>query len=336
MRAIARPSRFICARCLRGNSTLHDAVLPGHIRYASTSHARQETDDAERRAQPRQEEEQGAMSRRLSRMSEENVETGGRSAARAIEEAGFNEDLKKQLEEKIKAADFKNKNAAAFAQVNMPSSADRRTKDIAAAKPWSGTETTEDATLRMLSDAHKPMRVAPKTPIVRGPARVPTKVDTGRPKNQPGTGTRLANARDKTSMYSFMQDSGLSEEEREKFRQGMKARFQPGARATPATIQGLASLANERIENAISRGQFKNLPRGKKIERDHNASSPFINTTEYLMNKIIQKQDIVPPWIEKQQELVTTASRFRSRLRADWRRYVHQWLKGSPVSDTVV
>lgn len=39
------------------------------------------------------------------------------------------------------------------------------------------------------------------------------------------------------------------------------------------------------------------------------------------MNKIIQRQDIVPPWIEKQQELVSTASKFRSRLRADWRRH---------------
>lgn len=40
------------------------------------------------------------------------------------------------------------------------------------------------------------------------------------------------------------------------------------------------------------------------------------------MNKIIQKQDIVPPWIEKQQELVSTANKFRGRLRADWRRHV--------------
>jgi len=40
------------------------------------------------------------------------------------------------------------------------------------------------------------------------------------------------------------------------------------------------------------------------------------------MNKIIQKQEIVPPWIEKQQELVATAYRFRGRLRADWRRHV--------------
>ena len=36
------------------------------------------------------------------------------------------------------------------------------------------------------------------------------------------------------------------------------------------------------------------------------------------MNKMIQRQDIVPPWIEKQQELVKTANVFRGRLRADW------------------
>lgn len=38
------------------------------------------------------------------------------------------------------------------------------------------------------------------------------------------------------------------------------------------------------------------------------------------MNKMIQRQDIVPPWIEKQQELVKTANIFRARLRNDWKR----------------
>lgn len=38
------------------------------------------------------------------------------------------------------------------------------------------------------------------------------------------------------------------------------------------------------------------------------------------MNKMIQRQDIVPPWIEKQQELVKTVNVFRARLRSDWRR----------------
>jgi len=56
------------------------------------------------------------------------------------------------------------------------------------------------------------------------------------------------------------------------------------------------------------------------IERDTRADNPFIDATEYILNKMIQRQDIVPPWIEKQQELVKAANIFRSRLRNDWKR----------------
>ncbi|KAK5136059.1 hypothetical protein LTR08_004109 [Meristemomyces frigidus] len=257
------------------------------------------------------------MSRRLAQMSEESLETGGRGARKAVEEAGFSDDLKRALEEKISNASFRNEHASAFAEANMPAGAGRGARDTAAARPWTGSETVEDAALRMLTDAHKPMRVSPKVPGI-GP---PGNIDTGRPKSRAATGVRIANAREKTSIYSYLKDPSMSEAEREKLREEMKQRFQPGGRA-PATVQGLANLANERIEDAIARGQFKNLPRGKKIERDYNASSPFIDTTEYFMNKIIQKQDIVPPWIEKQQEVVSTATKFRSRLRTDWRRHV--------------
>ena len=323
MRGIAGPSPLICARCLRAKSAGVNFSPAYLVRNASNISSPPKSDGNGEQSEPRQEEkeERNAMSRRLEEMSEHAIETGGRSAAKAVEDASFSEELKRQLEEKIANASFRSDNAAAFAQVNMPASAGKGTRDIAAATPWSGTESTEDAALRMLTDAHKPLRTAPRTPTVRT-ARPPAKVDTGRSRKKPATGTRLANARDKASSYEHMMDSGLSEEEKEKFRQGMKMRFQAGARDVPATIQGLASLANERIEDAIARGQFKNLPRGKPIERDFNASSPFIDTTEYLMNKIIQKQEIVPPWIEKQQELVSTATRFRSGLRADWRRHV--------------
>lgn len=103
----------------------------------------------------------------------------------------------------------------------------------------------------------------------------------------------------------------------------LKERFTAGARPMPGSVQGLAALANERIEDAIARGQFKNIARGKglNVERDHNANSPFLDTTEYFMNKIIQKQEIVPPWIEKQQELIKAANVFRARLRTDWKRH---------------
>lgn len=295
-----QPSR-LCTKSLRHFTT-------AHVSRDNEAPARKDDDNADK--------EQGAMSRRLSQMSEDSL--SGSGAKKAVEEAGFDEELKKQLEERIAAANFRNDYASAFATVDLPSSAGRGTRENAAAQPWSGQESIGDASLRMLNDAHKPMRGTPKIPVPRGP---PLKIDTGRPSRKPSSGARLANARDRTSKYAELKDADLSEKEKAEYKAQMKARFQPSARAIPDTIAGLANLANQRIEDAIARGQFKNLPRGKKLERDYNASSPFLDTTEYFMNKIIKKQEIVPPWIEKQQEVVSTATRFRSQLRYAWKRH---------------
>ncbi|PVH93583.1 hypothetical protein DM02DRAFT_541247 [Periconia macrospinosa] len=255
-------------------------------------------------------------------MSEEALETGGRSAQNTISSAGFSEDLKKQLEERIASANFRAENRAAFVEAELPSTASRHTRDIATASPWSGTESIHDASLRMLNDAHKPLKTGRGARMPGPSAQLPRSIDTGR-RTQRASGVRLADARDRSGIYSSLKDSDIDEQERQKRFQQLKDRFSPHGRSVvPGTIQGLASLANERIEDAIARGQFKNLPnRGKVVERDYNASNPFLDTTEYFMNKIIQKQEIVPPWIEKQQELVATANKFRSRLRADWKRH---------------
>ena len=189
----------------------------------------------------------------------------------------------------------------------------------------------------MLTDAHKPIRVPSKIPAPRAP---PLSVDMRMKKAiKKSQGERLANARDRTSVYALSQDPNLTEAEKEAMRKQMKERFTAGARPMPATVQGLAALANERIEDAIARGQFKDIARGKgkNVERDYTASSPFIDTTEYFMNKIIQKQEIVPPWIEKQQELVKAAAIFRSRMRADWKRHAARVIssKGGSVDEQV-
>lgn len=319
MQGIARTRPSFCTRCLRPRQTTAkgraiSARFQSHDAPRDVREARGEQDVHQ------EEKEEGVMSRRLAEMASDNLETGGRSARKAVEEAGFSEELKARLQEKIASANFQSDNAGAFAQVNMPASAGRQAKDLAAAEPWTGSESLIDASNRMLQDAHKPLRV--KGARRGAGVRMPGKVDAGRPSNAPKTGARLANARDKTSYYETVKSKDMSEEERAKYRQELKDRFSPGARVAPASIQGLTSLANERIEDAIARGQFKNLPRGKHIERDHNASNPFLDTTEYFMNKIIQKQEIVPPWIEKQQEIVSNSTRFRGQLRASWRRHV--------------
>ena len=181
------------------------------------------------------------------------------------------------------------------------------------------------------------MRVPSQIPTPRAP---PLSVDMRMKKAvKKSQGERLANARDRTSVYALSQDQHLTEAEKEAMRKQMKEQFTAGARPMPATVQGLAALANERIEDAIARGQFKDIARGKgkNVERDYTASSPFIDTTEYFMNKIIQKQEIVPPWIEKQQELVKAAAIFRSRMRADWKRHAARVIssKGGSVDEQV-
>jgi hypothetical protein len=65
-------------------------------------------------------EEDSPMSRRLSEMTEEAMLEGGQSARRNMQQAGFSEDLKKQLEERIAASSFQSDYAAAHSIVNMP------------------------------------------------------------------------------------------------------------------------------------------------------------------------------------------------------------------------
>ncbi|KAJ5601255.1 hypothetical protein N7510_010789 [Penicillium lagena] len=278
-------------------------------------------------------EEESAMSRRLAQMTEDAVLEGGRSARRNMEQAGFSEELKKQLEERMAAASFKSEYAAAHSILDMPvcalllpqgpvtdlfrlqTSAGSGTRDIAGSTPWTGSESLHDSALRMLDDASKP---------IRAPYKIPQPVNLRpAPKAKRTPGRRLADAKDRTSTYTLSQAPGFSQEERESLREQMKEKLTPGAHSVPISIHGLSSLANERIEDAIARGQFRKIKRGKGVntETDHNANSAFIDTTEYFMNKIIQKQEIVPPWIEKQQELAMELSRFRQRLRSEWRRH---------------
>ncbi|KAI1027459.1 hypothetical protein LB505_005926 [Fusarium chuoi] len=266
------------------------------------------------------EKELGPLAQRLEEATEEALFTGGRAGRRAVEDAGFSEELKERLLSKIADANFKSGNANAFAEAGLSPTAGEGTRHIASAQAWTGEESTADTVLRMLDDAKKPL-----APDLRGKFQPPP-VDM-RLQKQPrrSAGEIVAKARDKVDTYVGMggqqAKNGMSEDEKEAWRKELRERFEPGARALPNSITGLAALANERIENAIARGQFKNIPRGKGVERDARADNPFIDTTEYIMNKMIQKQDIVPPWIEKQQELAKELGIFRARLRNDWRRF---------------
>ncbi|KIY00299.1 uncharacterized protein Z520_03984 [Fonsecaea multimorphosa CBS 102226] len=345
---------WTCARCLRaqrlrgpsldgGSNSIPRRPHPRRHPFSTTAVRYDDGPAAPKSANPHApksaegqdgEEQQGAMSRRLAEMAEETMDTGSKSDRKLMQDAGFSEELKMQLEERIAQTSFAAQNQQAASQVTMPNAAGKGTRDIAGAEPWRGTETMHDSVLRMLDDSHKKLRSPSRAPSIAPKVNL-----RPAPKKNISAADRLARARDKTSIYAISQQSDMTEQEREKWRRELKDRFSPGARPMPTSITGLTSLANERIEDAIARGQFKNISRGKgiNVERDYNANSPFLDTTEYFMNKIIQKQEIVPPWIEKQQELVKAVATFRSRLRSDWRRHAARTIssRGGTVEDQV-
>ncbi|KAI1780719.1 hypothetical protein F4818DRAFT_396586 [Hypoxylon cercidicola] len=340
-KGVAAP--YVCARCAR-NSLARHTQIPAYSqrkKYTTSSpntltsgRPVRETDNS---ANGKTDSEPGPMARRLQEATEEALLTGGKAGRRAVEDAGFSEELKERLLAKVKDAEFRSEHAAAFAEAGMPSAAGAGTRMTATSQPWTGTETTEDAVLRMLNDAHKPLkrelRGRPKMPDLK-----PVDMRIGQEPKM-SAGHRAANARDKAATYTGLGlkelGESLSKDEKEALRKEFRDRFRPAARAMPNTLTGLASLANERIEDAIARGQFKNIPRGKGIERDTRSDNPFIDTTEYIMNKMIKRQEIVPPWIEKQQELARAAHVFRSRLRNDWKRYAARMIasKGGSLED---
>jgi hypothetical protein len=60
-------------------------------------------------------------------------------------------------------------------------------------------------------------------------------------------------------------------------------------------------ILNERGQKARVAGYFDSVQgRGKPLARHHNEGNPFIAREEFLLNRIVQRNGAVPPWIEVQ------------------------------------
>ncbi|KAL7928120.1 hypothetical protein V8C35DRAFT_318875 [Trichoderma chlorosporum] len=333
-----RISSSLCQKCLQssarfGPQAARRYTSPANHLSGDETTADQENTPTKTSDDNSQESEPGAMTRRLQEATEEAIFSGGSAGRRAVQDAGFSEELKEKLLNKIADANFRQEYSSAFVEKDITSAAGEGTRHIATAAPWTGEEPTADAVLRMLDDAKKPLK-----PESRGKFQPPVVDPRVRRAPVVPPRQRAVNARDRASLYAGLglkEDKGLSDKERDEMRKEFRARFEPVARVMPSTPSGLAALANDHIENAIARGQFKNIARGKGVEIDLTRSNPFVDTTEYLLNRIIQRQDIVPPWIEKQQELAKTAASLRSRLRADWKRHASRMIaaKGGTLEE---
>lgn len=63
---------------------------------------------------------------------------------------------------------------------------------------------------------------------------------------------------------------------------------------------------------------------------------PFIKRSEFLMNRIVKRQEAAPPFVELQKELRIELDGFRARLRGSWIRRATRILCLQPITPSVI
>ncbi|CAI4218924.1 unnamed protein product [Parascedosporium putredinis] len=145
------------------SSSVPRAIKPDNEHISERGHP---TTQATRDEASAPEKEQGALSRRLEQATEDALTSGGRSGWRAIEEAGFSEELKAKLYEKVATATIGSAEDLVGGRVGPGAGAGTRAH--AEAAPWTGEESHEDAALRMLDDSKRKL-----PPTLRGRPAIP-------------------------------------------------------------------------------------------------------------------------------------------------------------------
>lgn len=204
----------------------------------------------------------------------------------------------------------------------------RHAKDIAdtvANKPWDGTESVHDVNLRMLLDL-KPPPVKYQKTIITPPMSIKD---------------RIENAKESSLDYKI----GNTKKEDDNFRELYKEKLLGPSMflnsSSPHTLLGMATtLADAKINASINHdtGHFNDTGdmssvRGKPLDREHLRNC---TDTNYFMNHILNKQEVLPPWIDSQQSIDRQIIDFRKTIDNEWFKFLFYNLKPASISRDAV
>lgn len=195
-----------------------------------------------------------------------------------------------KIQSRIEQNAFEHKNQGAIYASKIPSYASKQSRDIAFSEPWKGEENIQDTTLRMVLDKHKPMRSQKEA-------------------------QKLGRVKDTVLDFRINKPAhGQGQDEDSTFRAIYQERFTP-----IGSFDKIKTIADARIDEAIRQGQFKNIPRDKKLAVE---VKPYVDRTEHHLNNMLIKQNIVPPWIEKQGGVNAEITSFRYESASKWQSHV--------------
>jgi hypothetical protein len=176
-------------------------------------------------------------------------------------------------------------------------SSNRHAKQIYESTPWKGTESTVDANLRMIIDSKPKMKRVPK-------------------KN-------IHDIKEQALDYKLNEKS--TDSATDNFREMYKERLMGPSMfisdGPSSAVDLIGSVAAAKINAHIdqSTGTFKSsemeLIRGKPLSKRHLENCTDSN---YFMNQILNTQEILPPWIESQQNLAGQIDLLRRDIDKTW------------------
>ncbi|OWB63125.1 hypothetical protein B5S32_g4442 [[Candida] boidinii] len=226
-----------------------------------------------------------------------------------------------ELLDKVESNIFDNKYQKEIGISKLPSYVNKHSRDLAMSNSWTGTESNFDASLRMLNDAHKPMRVKTTgtgAPMFRARPTIKDRIHKAREGALDYQISKISDPSDKAKK------NGDGEDDDDGFAEMYRERLLGPAQllndSFASVDNSIKSLADQKIMDAQRRGEFKNLPRGKPLEGVYSAENAYIDRTEFHLNKILKRQDAIPPWIEKQSSVEVEIKNFRDELDSHWKK----------------
>ncbi|WFC96163.1 hypothetical protein MBRA1_002819 [Malassezia brasiliensis] len=86
-----------------------------------------------------------------------------------------------------------------------------------------------------------------------------------------------------------------------------------------STAKGMAGIAEMKIEEALRKGTFQNNSlRGKPIPYDYNEGNAHLGREEFLLNRMVRRQNAAPPFVEMNMDMKNEERALRQRIQAAW------------------
>ncbi|CAN3372292.1 hypothetical protein DIRU0_B14466 [Diutina rugosa] len=265
----------------------HPSVIRCRRLYSKkpTENASKESEEAER--------DHSALIDRFTQIAEAKLQHSGNPSQQAKLDPTFN-----KLYDQYKPNSI-DQRAAGYIKSEPLLNTNPHAKDIAQAQPWKGSESVIDGNLRMLMDsAPKPMK---------------------------NNGRRLHDAREASLDYKLNPKKSEDEQFREMYRERLLGPSMFKTNGPSSGVDLIGSVAGAKINASINQdtGKFDSAEmtsiRGKPLDRDHLRNS---TDTNYFMNQLLNKQQVLPPFVESQQSIHSEITGLRKSLDDRWFNYV--------------